>query len=173
MRIDMCFCFDSRKPKCWDFGGIDSCFLQCMCVRKFVLFGVVFGEIDERRAVRGESNELKRVENMWTFIIFDDICLYYNTNKDDFHTKIRFNKHITFLKLLGDLYPFEKFKVKYKKIIKESDLKQVLNKRCLFKRWFYKVDKSINDKCPSYKERCENIELYRANCKKKTCRKKV
>ena len=101
------------------------------------------------------------------------IVFNYPLIKDDFHTKIRFNKHITFLKLLGDLYPFEKFKVKYKKIIKESDLKQVLNKRCLFKRWFYKVDKSINDKCPSYKERCENIELYRANCKKKTCRKKV
>ena len=100
------------------------------------------------------------------------IVFNYPIIKENFVAKVRFNKHITFFKLLADVYPFEKFRFTYKKMIKSSDLKQVLNKRCLFKRWFYEVDKSINEMCPSYKDRCENIEMYRARCKKRTCRKK-
>uniref|UniRef100_A0A6C0B4L9 thiol oxidase n=1 Tax=viral metagenome TaxID=1070528 RepID=A0A6C0B4L9_9ZZZZ len=101
------------------------------------------------------------------------IIFNYPLSKSDFITNIRFNKHITFLKLLAELYPFDKFKKPYKKIILESDLKNILIKRCHFKRWFYTVDKTINNQCPSYKKRCEYMELYRANCKKKTCRKKT
>ena len=100
------------------------------------------------------------------------IVFNYPLTKDNFKTKIRFNRHITFLKLLAELYPFQKFKIKYKEIIQDTDLGKILSKRTLFKRWFYKVDKTINKKCLSYKDRCEYIELYRASCKKKTCRKK-
>jgi len=106
-------------------------------------------------------------------IFIYSIIFNYPINKDNFSTNVRFNKHRTFLKLMADLYPFEKFKIMYKKHVTDSDLPQILTKRCLFKRWFYNIDKSIHIQCPSYKKRCENIELYRATCKKKTCRMKV
>ena len=119
---------------------------------------------------------VKRNNNVCTehpgVIFIYSIIFNYPINKSDFNSNIRFNKHITFLKLLAELYPYEKFRIIYKKHVKETDFKKILNKRCLFRRWFYKIDKSIHIQCPSYKKRCEDIELYRANCKKITCRKK-
>ena len=105
-----------------------------------------------------------------TFIY--SIAFNYPLNKGEFKTKTRFNKHKIFLKLLAELYPFDDFKEKYKKIISASDLNMVLSRRYNFKRWLHNLDKSINSKCASYRDTCDMIEIYRASCKVKTCRKK-
>jgi hypothetical protein len=104
-------------------------------------------------------------------IFIYSIIFNYPLNKTDFKTATRYNNHITFLKLLADIYPYNRFQLIYKSQLQVTDLKKILTKRCLFKRWFYNIDKQIHIQCPSYKKRCKNIELYRANCKKITCRK--
>ena len=106
-------------------------------------------------------------------IFIYSIIFNYPLNKDDFKTKTRIYQHKIFLKLLGELYPYEYFRNEYNSILKQTDFNKILQKRCLLKRWFYNIDKTLNEKCLSYNERCKLIELYRASCKKKTCMKKI
>tara|TARA_B110000967_G_C18834915_1_gene536125 strand:- start:94 stop:816 length:723 start_codon:yes stop_codon:yes gene_type:complete len=99
------------------------------------------------------------------------IAFNYPITKTDFKTAVRYKNHKLFLKLLGELYPFNQFKKKYQAFLKRSDLDKVLDRRCHFKRWVYKLDNILHTNCPSYKEKCKDIEIYRAKCKITTCRK--
>jgi len=100
------------------------------------------------------------------------IAFNYPLIKTDFKTAIRYKQHKLFLKLLGEVYPFQHFKKKYQAYFARGDLDKVLSRRCYFKRWVYKIDSILHSTCPTYKERCKDIEVYRATCKITTCRKK-
>jgi len=118
------------------------------------------------------SKKLRNCDDTPGLIFMYSIAFNYPLNKEDFKTKVRLKKHKIFLKLLANLYPFPDFKKKYTKIINNVNIDFILSRRYYFKRWLHNLNKTINSKCASYKDTCKMIEIYRASCKIKTCRKK-
>ena len=92
------------------------------------------------------------------------------------------NKHpnyVIFFNLLKDVIPFKKYQEIYSEYLKKNPIIKSLNTRKNLKIWLFKIEKELGRetlyRCPSFEERCEAIEKYRAGCgtkkdKKPTCR---
>lgn len=110
----------------------------------------------------------------WEFLY--SIVFNYPVSKKDLD-KRRYEQHLIFFLTYPKIIPFRKIQPLLSLNMETKTVNKALHKRSLLKRFLYRLEtkakKHINQKCSSYTLRCVNVEKYRANCKKTTCRKKM
>jgi len=91
----------------------------------------------------------------------------------------RYSNYVIFFNLLKEVIPFTKYQQIYSEYLKKNPIIKSLNTRKNLKIWLFKIEKDLGRetlyRCPSFEERCNAIEKYRAGCgtkkdKKPTCR---
>jgi len=86
-------------------------------------------------------------------------------------SKTRYNGYITFFTNLKYLLPCKRVRDEYRKYIENYPVENYMDTRDRFKKWLYKLEKSIKKKCSSYGDRCKKIEKHRVKkCENKSCR---
>lgn len=95
-------------------------------------------------------------------------CILFNypLQKDKIDP-IRHQQYIVFFNTLSYVIPFQKFRNIYREYLRNNPLENQMNRR-LLKLWGYQLEQhycqQIMLDCPSFKERCYSIELFRAGC---------
>jgi len=131
------------------------------------------------------ENYVKKINCM---IGFDFIyCILFNYD----HTTVsdcRKKGYVQFFDSLQYILPNDKIRKIYQEFLKRYPIEECVYSKSSskssspsqnelgcpkLKRWGYKLEKTMNEKCCSYKERCEKIEKYRVDkCVGETCRTK-
>jgi len=125
------------------------------------------------------ENYVKKIHCM---IGFDFIyCILFNYD----HTTVsdcRKKGYVQFFDSLQYILPNDKIRKIYQEFLKRYPIEECVYSKSSspsqnelgcpkLKRWGYKLEKTMKEKCCSYKERCEKIEKYRVNkCVGETCR---
>lgn len=124
---------------------------------------------------------LDEVDQMYSrkrCITYDFIyCILFNYNNDTSETRRK--GFITFFNALKYILPSPSCEL-YKEYIEKNSLEDCFEKArethslvCV-KKWVHGLEKYMNNKCLSFKECCDRIEVYRVDkCRGETCRNKI
>lgn len=92
---------------------------------------------------------------------------------------VRKKHYIIFFNTLSEIIPFKAIRTIMSNYIAQYPIQEAIHHRSALKRWFYEFEKTFCQanylKYPTFKTRCDSVELYRATCKgkndpKPTCR---
>jgi len=87
-------------------------------------------------------------------------------------SQIRYEAYIKFFTYLQYFLPCESNREIYQSYIHSHPIEEHMKTREELIKWFYGLEKKINKKCCSYKERCKKIENFRvSSCTGNSCRK--